>query len=310
MSAALAEIIASETERDIPAPVRALAAELADRAKGKATAILFYGSNLRTGNLTGVLDFYVLVENLGAWHHGRFAAFANRLLPPNVEYCEHATAELSLHAKVAVMTPHQFAAATRFSSRDTTIWARFSQPVAIAWTRDAVAREATIALLTGAVMTASRWAALLGPERGDRTDYWRALYAATYATELRVERAARSDEIVTHAADRYARLLEPAWQAAGIGFVEEGSGVKPQITAAERERARSLWAKRRLLGKPLNVARLLKAAFTFKGGASYLTWKAERHTQIPIALTPWQKRHPILAAPRVLWRLWRQGVLR
>jgi hypothetical protein len=208
------------------------------------------------------------------------------------------------------MTPHQFAAATHFASRDTTIWARFSQPVAIAWARNAAARADTVALLTSAVTTASRWAALLGPERGTRADYWRALYAATYATELRVERAARSDEIVTHAADRYARLLEPAWQAAGVSFVEEAAGVKPKIEGAERERARRLWTARRLIGKPLNIVRLVKAAFTFKGGAAYLAWKAERHTHIPIDLTPWQKRHPILAAPPVLWRLWRKGALR
>ena len=38
---------------------------------------------------------------------------------------------------------------------------------------------------------------------------------------------------------------------------------------------------------------------------SYAAWKIERHTGIPIKLTPWRERHPLLAAPGVLWSLWR-----
>jgi hypothetical protein len=227
-----------------------------------------------------------------------------------VEYRDHTTGALHLRAKVAVMTPSQFAAATHFRSLDTTIWARFSQPVAIAWTRDAAAKAGTVSLLARAVATAAHWAAYLGPEHGEPAAYWRALYAATYATELRVERSARSDEIVTHAAGRYARLLAPAWRAVGVDFAAEAGEVRPSLTAPGRKQARRLWALRRAAGKPLNIARLVKAASTFKGGADYLAWKAERHTQIPIDLTPWQRRHPILAAPRILWRLWRQGALR
>ena len=52
-----------------------------------------------------------------------------------------------------------------------------------------------------------------------------------------------------------------------------------------------------LMGKPLNVARILKAAFTFDGAARYAAYKVERHTGIEIAVTPWRERHPFLAAP-------------
>lgn len=310
MSDALTDMIAAETGRDIPAPVRAFAAALAAGTEGEVSAVLFYGSNLRTGDLDGVLDFYVLVDSLRAWHRGYLAAFANRLLPPSVEYRQFSVAALSIRAKVAVMTSRQFAAGVRFASYDTTIWARFSQPAAIAWTRDSAAHARVISLLTEAVATAGRWAALLGPKRGTPDNYWRALYAATYATELRIERSSRSDEIVNHAPNRYARLLEPAWQTAGVEFVRHSGELEPQISAAEHRRAGRDWMTRSLAGKPLNVVRLMKAAFTFKGGAAYLAWKIERHTQTALNLTSWQKRHPILAAPRVLWRLWRQGLLR
>ena len=54
----------------------------------------------------------------------------------------------------------------------------------------------------------------------------------------------------------------------------------------------------------------MKAAFTFRGGARYLAWKVERHSGEAVALTPWQERHPILAAPPLLWRLYRKGAVR
>ena len=58
-------------------------------------------------------------------------------------------------------------------------------------------------------------------------------------------------------------------------------------------------------GKPLNLLRLAKASTTFDGAATYAAWKIERHTGVAIEVTPWRERHPLLAAPGVLWRVWR-----
>ena len=57
------------------------------------------------------------------------------------------------------------------------------------------------------------------------------------------------------------------------------------------------WTLPNLLGKPRNVARILKAAFTFDGAARYAAYKIERHTGVDIAVTPFRERHPFLAAP-------------
>ena len=65
------------------------------------------------------------------------------------------------------------------------------------------------------------------------------------------------------------------------------------------------WAKRRRMGKPLNLLRLVKASTTFEGAARYAAWKIERHTGLPLEVTPLNERFPLLAAPRVLWALWR-----
>jgi len=50
----------------------------------------------------------------------------------------------------------------------------------------------------------------------------------------------------------------------------------------------------------------LRATATFDGAARYGAWKLERHTGIAVELTPWRERHPILAAPKVLWGVWRR----
>ena len=154
--------------------------------------MLFYGSALRDGALDGVLDFYVLHRSAGAWPGSRLAALANRVLPPNVGYVEEDIDGRTLRAKYAVMTLAQFRRAMAAERIDTTLWARFSQPCACVCARAAKpsARGARGGRRgRGRRRRAGRRA--LGPERGEPTDYWRALYARTYAVELRVERGAR-----------------------------------------------------------------------------------------------------------------------
>ena len=47
-----------------------------------------------------------------------------------------------------------------------------------------------------------------------------------------------------------------------------------------------------------------------RGGADYIVWKIERHSGEKIVLSPWQRRHPLLAAPLLLPRLLRRGAIR
>ena len=74
--------------------------------------------------------------------------------------------------------------------------------------------------------------------------------------------------------------------------------------------ARWGWSLRHALGKPLNFVRLMKSAYTFDGGVDYLIWKIERHSGVRMGVTPWQRRHPILASPYVLWQLKKRGAIR
>ncbi len=46
------------------------------------------------------------------------------------------------------------------------------------------------------------------------------------------------------------------------------------------------------------------------GGIDYLAWKITRHSGVEVAITPWQRRHPILAGLLLLPQLKRKGAVR
>jgi len=307
----LAALLGAELGRAVPTPVTALAAELAARAGPATAAVLFYGSALRDAALDGVLDFYVLTDRPIVWPGSRWTSLAGRLLPPNVGYLETAVGETTLRTKYAVMTLAQFRQAMSAESMDTTLWARFSQPVACVRARGDDEVRQVHAAIAEAVITAARWAAALGPARGEPTDFWRALYQRTYAAELRVERGARADDLVARDAARYAALLPAAWRAGGLDFaVSEEGLLAPALSAKERAAAERRWQWRRRVGRPINLLRLLKAASTFDNAADYVAWKVERHSGYKIEPSEFQRRHPLLAAPALYLKLRARGVLR
>lgn len=284
----LRDLVAAELSVPTPAPIAAFAEHLG-AVFPDARAVLFYGSILRTGDLTGVLDYYVLTERPPAGWRGVFT----RILWPDVSYHELRHGGRTLRAKVASMTLGQFQRAAAGETKDTTIWARFVQPSALVWAAGD-APEIVVNAVTDACRTAGRFAIALGPVDGAPHALWTALFRETYKAELRVEKAGREVSILTFDPERYDRVME-AVQADEGGTMAE----------SERQHLRKAWRARRLLGKPLNVARLVKAAFTFQGAARYAAWKIERHTGVAVEVTPWRERHPILSAPAVLLRVWR-----
>ena len=291
MTGDLVAFVERSLDRPVPDFITAAAATLAARDE-RALAVLFYGSNLRTGAAEGVLDFYLLRDGpveRGIW--------------PRVGYHELPRGDGMLRIKSATMTLATFARAAAARTLDTTIWARFVQPAALVWSRDPEAAGRTGQAVAAAAISAARFAAALGPGCGRAEEYWRALFAATYAAEFRVEKRGRGDEIVAHDPERNMRLLPLAWEAGGVDFMVDGDMLAPSLPPAERAALRRAWGRRRRAGKPLNLLRLTKAAFTFDGAARYGAWKIERHTGVPVMLTPWRERHPLLAAPGVLWRV-------
>jgi hypothetical protein len=283
-------------EAELGRPADPAAALMAGRLAGRrgVAAVLYYGARMREGTGGGPLDFYLLTDGDAAYHGFGLAALANRLLPPNV-YRETAPGPPAVEAKVAVISLRSFRARMRPAALDSTLWARFAQPVTLVWARSPAERARVAEAVAAAVETAAWWAARLSPDPADPEETWRTLFRHTYASELRVEGNGRARDLVAAAPERYQRL-----HAMLITTPPE----------AERARAARAWRRRQALRKALNLARLAKAAFTYRGGLAYALAKVERHSGRPVDLRPWERRWPWLAAPLVLWRLWRERRLR
>ena len=295
MSGALAARIAATSTRKVDPAASAFARYLA--SKSNALGVLFYGSNLRTGSREGVLDFYILLPGpaeTGLW--------------PRVSYREWEFEGETLRAKIATMSLAMFARAASGKTIDTTIWARFVQPSALVWHLDEDTGAAIRAALAAACETAARLAVAVGPPAANESEFWKSLFRATYKAELRVEKPGREDSILALNPGHFEGLLEPALEQQGMACAREGPRgdvLVPDLSPARRADILRWWGKRRRRGKALNIARLLRATRTFDGAARYAAWKVERHTGIPVEITPFREKHPVLAAPAVLFKLWR-----
>ena len=262
---------------------------------GAVQAILFYGSCRRSDQPEGVLDFYVLVDRYRDYHRTIFRSLMNWLLPPDVSFMQVETRATPVAAKVTVISLDQFARRMRPSSIDTTLWARFTQPSSLLYAADDDAKKQVIAALHQGVHTACGWALHSSPATSISCVFWTRLFALTYGAELRVERGNRPQLIYDNDADYYD----------GIFNTLELDSPHPLPGAAHGH-----WALRRYAGKVLSILRLCKAAFTFEGGVDYLLWKVARHSGDTLVLKPWQRRHPLLAAPQLLYQLYRRGAIR
>jgi len=301
MTQALTDIVRAQLDRSVPLEARDLANTLAVESGSAVLAILFYGSCLRNQTAEGVMDFYILLDNYSDYHATRLGAVANALLPPTVQYRPGEDAR----AKIAVITLESFAARMRPSSKDTTMWARFCQPSALLYARDEQAADAVAKAVADGVATGAVWAQRLGPQSGTPTELWTALFRNTYGAELRVEDGSdRGNEIYEQAAGYFDEMLQPALEHA-----EGKQHLKGWKTTPATDYAPA-WKRKRFYGKFYNISRLIKATFTFDQKVEYVQWKVERHTGKPLELTAFQKRHLLIAAPRILWKLWRQGSIR
>ena len=284
-----------------PVPRRAAAAASAVRARHRdaVRALVFYGSALREpDNAERTVDLYVLARSYRAFHRRRVAALANRLLPPNVYRLRTATEGGTVRVKYTVLTLADFERLASPRAFQSLIWGRFSQPCVIAYASDEAVRRRLVDAFADAVRTMLDEALGLMPPRFTAREIWIRAFGESYASEFRAERAARACAIHDAAPDHYRRLA--ALVLGGDGLFSHAA------TRRQAACARRRWAIRRIQGRALGAARLTKAAFTFEDGLDYVLDKIARHSGVSTRLTPWQRRHPLLAAPVLACRLYRR----
>lgn len=310
--AELTERVAKETRQGGFAAANAMAEHLKGLFGGCVAGIVFYGSCLRAGeDADKILDYYVIVDDYRAAYGLRLKALGNWLLPPNVFYGECDFEGRKVRAKYAIMSTPAFSRAAAPRRFECSVWARFAQPSAILFARDEEAREAMTAALTQSVVTLVSTVVPLLPWRFSARDLWVRAFSETYRAELRSEGAGKAEEIYRLNRDRYDALALPALQASGLADEDATSGMfRHRVRPGAKRRAAIAWWWRRPVGKTLNVLRLMKAVFTFAGGIDYIAWKIARHSGVKIEITPWQRRHPLLAGLTLFWRLRRRGAFR
>jgi hypothetical protein len=299
----------AQIAREIALPAHPAALALADAIRtrhGAIAAMLFYGSCLRQPAAAaappdGILDFYVVVDRYRDAYPGRLLALANRVLPPNVFHVATRWRGEPVRAKYAVISMAQFRRGLSRASLQTSLWARFAQPCRLVWARDEAARAAIGAALADAVITMVAAVAPLLERRFAAEQLWLRGFRETYRAELRTEGAARASDLYASDRERYDAITP--WALAAAGFAADSAAPRARL-------AQVRWAGRRVLGKTLSVLRLIKSAFTFDGGVDYILWKIERHSGVRLPVSPWQRRHPLLASPVFLWRLYRLGAIR
>lgn len=280
----LIALVARTLDRPLSADVRAMADHVLSRHP--TAAVLAYGSCLRgVSTDESLIDLYILLERDAEVSANPLSRLGVGLVPPNVYYAETIHEGRTLRCKYAAMSLQAFTRHMRPETRNPYFWARFAQPAALMHVSSETNRGLVIDAVAQAVVTMYRAAVASAGKDAAPADIWRRGFEETYRTELRPESGGRAGEIV----------------AANAAFYDEAARLlgRPDVPPVS-------WSWRRWQGKALSVARLVKAAFTFEGGASYAAWKIERHSGRKIVLSPWQRRHPVLAGfmllPKLLWR--------
>ncbi len=303
----LQDLVREELAVPVDPRVTTFASHIASMFGDSARAVLFYGSCLRTTELEGqMLDFYVIVSDYRAAYAKRWLAVANRLIPPNVFPVHHD----GLQAKYAVLSESDFARLASSETRNVSVWARFAQPSRLVWSHDAEAAERAVSAISQAAPALLE--AALPMVEGDVSalDLWRRAFALTYAAELRAERQGRAASVVDFDPDRYRRFTAPALSTLGVDIAVNDDAPLALGSRRQSRAARWRWARRRIEGKLLTLARLAKASATYAGGVDYLAWKINRHAGTEIAVRPWQRRWPLLGAIFLLPRLLMRGAVR
>ncbi len=298
----------------------ALLVQLNARHHGAICCTLLYGSCLRSGDIyNGLLDLYLICDDYQTAYRGPLLAAANWLLPPNVFYAEQEALDTrnknrTLRSKVTVISLRDFQRGCSSAWFESYIWGRFAQPTHILSARDTVVQEHVEKALTQAAHTLLRKALPALPAQGNLLTLWEQALSLSYATELRTERSGRAQELANTSRDFYASLTRHHAGDLGPSFSLYMQGeelhYRIHIGYIRRFFTNLAWALRRVQGKLLSIARLLKALFTFDGGLDYIAWKLERHSGEEISIPESVRRAPLIHLWGFFWRLYRRGIFK
>ena len=306
----LRAVVAARADAAGTAP-EALAAARAVKALGgdAVAAVLFFGSRQTHARPDphSAWDFFVVTRGYAPFYRAlrkkgasrrppRLLAALNTVLTPNQVSLEPAGPDgAAVRAKCAVVSLADLRRETSARRRDHFILGRLFQPVAVLHA-DEPARPAILDALVEACRLTESWVRPWLPERFTVDEYCRTLLRVSYAAEIRPEPVARRLETLwTAQRDR----MQPVYSVLLRDLAREGELVEtapgtyrlarvPRPSERRRLAAYFAWSRVRA------TTRWAKHVVTFEGWLDYIRHKAERHTGVPIELTPRERRLPLV----------------
>ena len=311
----LTDLLAERTPPTFSRELDALRDTLLQQYDDAVDAMLFYGSCLRSGDaLDGLVDLYLVVDGYRNAYRKPLPALFNWLLPPNVYYLEVEVNGNRVRTKYAVISLQDLQRGTSMRWFHSYLWGRFSQPCGLLYSRNAETSRRVHRILAQAVLTFLTRTLPALPAQLDSAALWQQGLALSYRAELRAEKPGRSIHLYEAWQDHYDAVTSLAMDELPFKVTREQRDSRllytVQIPRHTRLLSRLGWLLRRFQGKLLSLLRLMKATFTFQGGIDYIAWKLERHTGVPIEVTPKVRRHPLIYGWGLVWRLYRRGVFR
>jgi hypothetical protein len=311
---ALAARTLGEGRRDDAAA--AAARRIAEWGGDAVRAVVFFGSRKTRAlpDAWSAYDYFVLTRGYAPFYrslHGAGAlrrrpglvAALNRWLPPNQISLRGSEASRGpWHAKCAVIELDRLLVETSARRRDHFCLGRLCQPVELMYAADDAAREGVLDALAGAHARTFEWVRPWLPERFDAALYCRTMLRVSLAREVRPEPRGRAEALFEAQREDlvpvYGVLLEALAQSGALRSLDGGFyGLARRPSAAERARIHGYFAWSLVRA----TARWAKYVVTFDDWLEYIVRKAERHSGQTIALSPRERRYPLLFLwPRVL----------
>ena len=275
-------------------------------------AILFYGSCFHKGeDLDGLFDLYVLVNSYSAVNRNYLHALANKLLPPNVFYLEVPGEKKTIRAKYALLSLNDLQKGTSKQWFHSYLWARFCQPTALVYARNEKVAEQVSQSLSQAILTFVNRVLPRIPQEFATRELWSKGLELTYRSEFRSEQPDKQvrlfDATPAYFEDITSKALESSSYQVKEITSQGASRYRANIPFSVRVTSRITWTVRIVQGKILSALRLIKGSLTFEGGVDYILWKIKRHSGVTLEVSPFLRRHPLLAMCLLSWRLFRRG---
>jgi hypothetical protein len=266
-------------------------------------AIILYGSWLR-GKRDTLPDFYVILDSYSSLP-SRLERLGNRILKPNVYSLLLHKEDQSCAAKYATLTLKDLISGID-NDFHPYLWARFSQPNEIVFSKD---NSIYLAVNNAFTKASERMIAATIPmleSEFSLNTLWETSLTLTYKSELRSEDPKKARELVSHYAKHFEMKTDLIGPKYGLSKSKKGTWVC-HSNRSKRYAAAVKWKLRQHIGTLLSLARLTKAAFTFNEPLDYILWKVERHTGVKKEASSLQKRHPLIFSWGLLWKIYRKG---